>query len=173
MSKSRFITCVDTGEQALRENCYYVPKMKRYFSSEEAFLKWNKPDEYWGKVIKEFIDIVDYPSKMKLPGRFLKKLRDEYKGVGFEPVYLALVAKRKEIDYRMQINEFPDYTRKLNYILAMIEGDVPAIAKQLEYLKYNKHEKSFDSNEGSEIIDLEIPENHKGGKDLSSLVFGE
>ena len=170
MSKSRFITCVDTGEQALRENCYYVPKMKRYFSSEEAFQKWNRPDEFWGKVIKEFIDIVDYPSKMKLPGRFLKKLRDEYKGVGFEAVYLALVAKRKEIDYRMQINEFPDYTRKFNYILAMIENDVPAIAKQLEYLKYNRREKSFDSNEGIGDFDLQIPENHKGGKDLSALI---
>ena len=83
---------------------------------------------------------------MKLPGRFLKKLRDEYKGVGFEAVYLALVAKRNEIDYRMQINEFPDYARKFNYILAMIEDDVPVIAKQLEYLKYNRRENSFDSN---------------------------
>ena len=170
MSKSRFITCIDTGEQALREDCYYVPKMNRYFSSEEAFQKWNRPDEYWGKVIKELVDIVDYPSKMKLPGRFLKKIRDEYKNVGFEPVFLALVAKRAEIEYRMRINNFSDYSHRFNYILSMIQDDVPAIAKQLEYQKHNK---IVNSNEGSEVIDLEIPENHKGGKDLSSLVFGE
>ena len=167
MSKSRLVKLLDTGEQVSREEAYYAEKQRRYFSSREAYEKWLKPDEYWNKTIGLLIDIVNYPSNLKLPPRFMKQFREEYKGIGFEAVYTALVYKRKEIEYRMQINEFSDFTHKLNYISVMIHDDVAVIAKQLEYLKYNKHD---DDKEVSENLDLEIPTNNKRGKDLSYLL---
>lgn len=170
MSKSRLVKLLDTGEQVPREEAYYAEKQRRYFSSREAYEKWAKPDEYWNKTIGLLIEITDYPSNLKLPPAFMKRLREEFKGVGFEAVYTALIYKRKEIEYRMQINNFADYTHRLNYIFVMIHDDVAAIAKQLEYLKYNKHEKSFDKDEVGEDFDLQIPKQHKGGKDLSYLI---
>ncbi len=169
MSKSRLVKLLDTGEQVPREEAYYAEKQRRYFSSRESYEKWLKPDKYWNKTIGLLIDIVNYPSNLKLPPRFMKQFREEYKGIGFEAVYTALVYKRKEIEYRMQINEFSDFTHKLNYISVMIHDDVAVIAKQLEYLKYNKHETSFE-NEGGEDFNLQIPDNHKEVKDLSALI---
>lgn len=169
MAKSRFVTCLDTGKKVLREEAYYAEKQRRYFSSKEAFEKWNRPDEYWQKTIGLLIEIIDYPSKLRLPSRFLKKLQDTYKAVGFEAVYTALVYKRKEIEYRMQINDFADYSHKLNYIAVMIQDDVAKVAKQLEYLKYTKHEDSLE-NKGGEDFDLQLPENHKEVKNLSALI---
>lgn len=170
MSKSRFVKLLDTGEEVLREDAYYAEKQHRYFSSKEAYERWKRPDEYWGKTVGLLIDIIDYPSSLKLPPKFLKRFREEYKGVGFEAVYTALVYKRKEIEFRLQINNFADYTHKLNYISVMIHDDVAAIAKQLEYLKYNKHEKCFDDNEVREDFDLQIPEQQTKAKDLSYLI---
>lgn len=170
MSKSRLVKLLDTGEQVPREEAYYAEKQRRYFSSREAYERWAKPDLYYNKTVGLLIELVDYPSNLKLPPRFLKRLREEYKGVGFEAVYTALIYKRNEIEHRMQINSFADYSHKLNYIAVMIHDDVAVIAKQLEYIKYNKHEKSFDANEVREDFDLQVPEQHTKAKDLSFLI---
>lgn len=168
MSKKPFVTCVDNGMLVAREDAYYVPSKRRYFSSEEAYKRWSKPDPYWNKVIGELIDDADYPNGLKLPGSVLKRLQDNYKGIGFESVYVALLEKKQAIEYRMQINNFDNYTKKMNYILAMIRDDVPVIAQKL------KHEKREENNEKETIVedfDFNVGENkHNGGRDLSFLI---
>lgn len=172
MSKKPFVTCVDNGMMVAREDAYYVPSKRRYFSSKEAYERWAKPDPYWNKTIGELVSLVDYPSDLKLPGSVLKRLQDDYKGIGFEAVYTALIEKKKEIDYRMQINTFDNYTKKMNYVLAMIRDDIPVIVKKLRYEKSKEVKEKdnivdgFDFNEGEVTVD-----NHKGGvRDLSSLI---
>lgn len=170
MSKKPFVTCVDNGMMVAREDAYYVPSRRRYFSSKEAYEHWCKPDPYWNKTIGELVSLVDYPSNLKLPGSVLKRLQDNYKGVGFEAVYTALVEKQKDIEYRMQINTFENYTKKINYVLAMIRDDIPVIVKRL------RNEKSKEVREESNIVDGfdfnegEITNNQRGGRDLSSLI---
>lgn len=170
MSKKPFVTCVDNGMMVAREDAYYVPSRRRYFSSKEAYERWAKPDPYWNKTIGELVSLVDYPSNLKLPGSVLKRLQDNYKGIGFEAVYTALVEKQKDIEYRMQINTFENYTKKINYVLAMIRDDIPVIVKRLrnEKSKEVKEKDSivdgFDFNEGENL------KNNHGGRDLSSLI---
>lgn len=171
MSKKPFVTCIDNGMMVAREDAYYVPSRRRYFSSKEAYERWAKPDPYWNKVIGELISYVDYPSGMKLPGYVLKRLQDDYKGVGFESVYVALVEKKQEIEYRLRINDFPNYTKKMNYVLAMIREDIPIVAQRLKYEK-RKEVKDEDNNvSGFDFDGVELKENHQNGvRDLSYLI---
>lgn len=169
MSKKPFVTCLDNGMTVKREDAYYSPKHRRYFSSEEAFKKWSTPDKYWNKVIGLLIELSDYPNNLKLPGYTLKRLQDDYKGIGFEAVYIALEQKRKEIEYRMTINEFENYTKKLNYILVMIRDDIPGIVKKLKYEKSREANNNVDFGFDDGVV---IKDNHKGGRDLS-FILGE
>ena len=167
MSKSKFVTCIDNGLQTAREDAYYVPSKRRYFSSKEAYERWSKPDPYWNKIIGELIDDTDYPSNLKLPGIVLKRIQDNYKGIGYEAVYVALIEKKRDIKYRMEINNFENYTKRFNYILAMIRDDVPVIAQKLKDEKRNEVK---DNNVGLDFEGVEIIDNHKGGLDLSYLI---
>ena len=168
MSKKPYVTCLDNGKMVMREDAYYVPSKKRYFSSKEAYERWSRPDPFWNKVIGELISDVEFPSNLKLPGVVLKRLQDDYKGIGFEPVYMALLEKKQEIEFRMRINDFENYTKRLNYILAMIRDDVPVIAQRLkkkEVIKKNNDDIGLDFDVTEKITD-----NHKGGQDLSFLL---
>lgn len=172
---SKLIKCVDTGLEATREESYYVASMRRYFSSKEAYEKWSKPktttDAFYRKVTTFLGEHAGFPSGIPFPGIVLRKLRINYTAVGYEPVYLALIEKEKDINYWLQKKDFDNFTSKMLYMLGMIKDIVPVKVVQLRHQKAQQ-EKTISEAE-TNVTDYIIPTKKQKVKDLSELFDNE
>ena len=118
----RQVKLVDTGEMSNSDISFRAPN-KKYFSSEEAYIKWNTNKEYRNKCTDKMFEIMGYKPKMILPTYFFKKLK-EFEGIGYEAVYNTMVSQAKSIDWALKNKDFCSETAKVMYIMAIINNNV-------------------------------------------------
>jgi hypothetical protein len=145
---SRQVKLVDTGEMSTNDVAFRAPN-KKYFSSEEAYIKWKTNVEYKNKCIDKMFEIMGYNPKMVLPTYFFKLLKKYEDGVGYEAVYNTMVSQTKSIVWALQNKNFGSETAKVLYIMAIIDNNVMD-----EYKKFVK-EKRENNGLKTEIINIE------------------
>ena len=134
---SRQVKLVDTGEMSTNDVAFRAPN-KKYFSSEEAYIKWNTNKEYRNKCIDKMFEIMNYKPGMILPTYFFKKLKD-YEGVGYEALYNTMIAQTKSIQWALANKSFNGETAKVMYIMAILNNNVMDEYKKIvKAQKYNK-----------------------------------
>ena len=119
---SRQVKLVDTGEMSTNDVAFRAPN-KKYFSSEEAYIKWNTNKEYRNKCIDKMFEIMSYKPGMILPTYFFRKLKD-YEGVGYEALYNTMIAQTKAIQWALANKSFNGETAKVMYIMAILNNNV-------------------------------------------------
>lgn len=120
---SRQVKLVDTGEMSTNDVAFRAPN-KKYFSSEEAYIKWNTNKEYKNKCIDKMFEIMNYKPKMVLPTYFFKKLNDDYEGVGYEALYNTMISQTKAIQWALANKSFTGETAKVMYVMAILKNNV-------------------------------------------------
>lgn len=174
----RLIKCVDTGLEARKEDSYYVPSMRRYFSSQDGYEKWKKqtnreePDKFYPLVCEFLGKKSDFPKGVPFPGIVLKKMQTQYKCMGYEALWLALTKKEKTIDWYMGHKEFKNYTQRMLYMLGMVKDDVPVEFRNLSLLKAKQQASESVSEADTEIV-LSSQKHAKKTKNLSELLLDE
>lgn len=118
----RRVKLVDTGEFSDSSISFKAPN-KKYFSNEEAYIKWNTNKEYRNKCIDKMFEIMGYKPGMILPTYFFKKLKD-YEGVGFEALYNTMNSQSKAIQWALNNKNFGGETAKIMYIMAILNNNV-------------------------------------------------
>lgn len=143
----RQVKLVDTGEMSNSDISFRAPN-KKYFSSEEAYIKWNTNKEYRNKCIDKMFEIMDYKPNMILPTYFFKKLKD-FEGVGYEAAYNTMISQAKSMEWALKNKDFGSETAKVMYIMAIINNNVMD-----EYKKIVK-ERRKNNGVKAEIINIE------------------
>jgi len=119
---ARQVRLVDTGEMSTSDVSFRAPN-KKYFSSEDAYNKWQSNNEYRKKCIDKMYEIMGYKDKMILPTFFFKKL-EELRGVGYEAVYNTMISQANVIGWALKNKNFGGETAKAMYIMAIINNNV-------------------------------------------------
>ena len=142
---SRQVKLVDTGEMSTNDVAFRAPN-KKYFSSEESYIKWNTNKEYRNKCIDKMFEIMGYKPGMILPTYFFKKLKD-YEGVGYEALYNTMITQTKSIQWALNNKNFGGETAKVMYIMAILNNNVMD-----EYKKIVKTQKYKSTGTKADII---------------------
>ena len=119
---SRQVKLVDTGEMSTNDVAFRAPN-KKYFSSEEAYIKWNTNKVYRNKCIDKMFEIMGYKQGMILPTYFYKKLKD-FEGVGFEALFNTMNSQAKVIQWALTNKNFNGEIAKVMYIMAILNNNV-------------------------------------------------
>ena len=139
---SRQVKLVDTGEMSTNDVAFRAPN-KKYFSSEEAYIKWNTNKEYKNKCIDKMFEIMGYKPRMVLPTYFFKKLNEDYEGVGYELLYNTMIAQTIAIEWSLANKIFTVETAKVMYVMAILKNNVMDEYKKI--VKAQKHNKGLKS----------------------------
>lgn len=178
MSKSQFIKCLDTGLESTREDAYYVPSIRKYFSSEQGYLLWKdnpkihkevnkngkKVDPYYKRVVDFLVANSDFPKGIPFPTIVLARMRDNYKSMGYQALFLALTSKEKQIQYYMRVKTFKNYAGKMLYMLAMVKDDVPVEYNRL--VKLNAVQICTENDD----VDIELAPKKQKTKDIRAFL---
>lgn len=146
----RQVKLVDTGEMSNSDISFRAPN-KKYFSSEEAYIKWKTNIEYKNKCIDKMFEVMGYKPNMILPTYFFKLLKNKKyeEGVGYEAVYNTMISQAKSIEWALKNKDFGSEVAKVMYIMAIIDNNIMD-----EYKKIVK-ERRKNSGLKAEIINIE------------------
>ena len=138
---ARQVRLVDTGEMSTSDVSFRAPN-KKYFSSEDAYNKWQSNNEYRNKCIDKMFEIMGYKEKMVLPTYFFKKL-EELRGVGYEAVYNTMISQANVIGWALKNKNFGGETAKVMYIMAIINNNVMDEYKKIVRQKREQKTQDF------------------------------
>lgn len=147
---SRKIKLQDTGEFSTSDVAYKAPN-KKYYSSEEAYLKMKTNAEYRQKCIDKMFDLLGYKNNMVIPTFFYKKLK-EFEGIGYDVLLDTMNGKENDIYWAIKNKIFAGETAKVMYITAILNNNIMDYYKRK--IAREKEEKRLnDINSNVFIVD--------------------
>ncbi len=120
LAKGRIVNVVDTGEKGNTLELYRAPD-GRWYSSKEAYAKWNEDRMFRELCIEEVRKQLDYEAFMKLDTLFLKKLK-EWKPYGYDVVYDCIKSQADSVEWAMHNKNFPNEKNKIQYISTVYQN---------------------------------------------------
>lgn len=163
-----------TGEKALASKLYCVEsessgkKVKKYYTSKEAYEKWSENNLYRMKCIDAMFEVMGYSKGMMIPTLFYKKLKD-FESVGYEALYNTMVSQNKYVQYALQTKTFNTEVSKVMYIMAIYSNHVMDEYKMIVKKNREKKKESVEYSQMS-ISDFEINNRKKVNKDISKYL---
>lgn len=159
----RKVKLQDTGEYSTNDVAFQAPN-KKYWSSKEAFLQFEKNKKNRQLCIEKMFDLLGYSDKMVIPTFFYKKLKN-YEGLGYDAVLRTMYNQEKSIKWALTNKQFTGETAKVMYVMAIIDNHVmdsyKAIIRENKLYKINENSAVFD-----EEVKLDI-QNHAVNKKVN------
>lgn len=119
---ARKVKLQDTGEYST-SNIAYRGDNGKYYSSKDAFDKYNNNKEYRQKCIDLMFDVLGYKNNMIIPTYFYKSLT-KFEGVGYEALYNTMIRQDKSVQWALKTKNFSGETAKVMYIMAIYNNNV-------------------------------------------------
>lgn len=160
----RRVKCQDTGEYSTSDIAYKSDNGK-YWSSESAYQKWKKNQEWRQKSIDLLFEILGYTEHMTIPGVFWKNFKS-YEPMGYETVYATIQGERSSIEWALHNKQFKSEAGLILYVCRILENHMIDYYKRVISLE--------QQNVASEQIDIPqdiVVENRKqGSKNISKFL---
>lgn len=119
----RKVKLMDLGTYVEKSEAYQAPN-KRYYSSEEAYLKTKNKKENYNicySLLKSYMGYKD--------GEYLPKLASVHiynyaKHHGWDALIAVLKDKKSAIEWALETKDFTSETNKINYIFAIVNNHI-------------------------------------------------
>ena len=171
--KGRIVNVIDTGEKGNTLNLFKAPNGK-WFSSEDAYLKWDMDKTFRNMCIEEVRKQLNYEEFMKLDTLFLKKLQ-EWKPFGYDVVYNCIKSQANGVEWAINNKSFSNEKAKVQYVSVIYQNHMVDAYKDKQRRLKAEQKRRKDAVEIEEkTIDLsKVGVKNKKGKDVSSLLGDE
>lgn len=165
---ARSVRLVDTNELSTSDISYKAPNGK-YYSSEEAYNKWDLNKKMRIKCVEKMYDLLNYKSFMKIPSLFYKKL-SEWEPYGYDVVLICMNSVNDKVSWIIKNKDFQSETAKILYLCSVFENNMTDALK--EKARKERMKESSLKNNVKEIEDVDLSKvgTSKRGHDVSSLL---
>lgn len=147
-----------------------IKKTNKYYTSKEAYEKWESNKIYRQKCIDLMYEILQYKEFMKLPGFFWKKL-SSWESYEYKVVYRCMQNNYKNMCWAIINKDFGSETGKVMYLSAIIENNLNDALKEIN--AENKLYTSAKNDDIADMIDLDVIGKKQSKKDISRFLEDE